>query len=303
MKKFFIIGCPRSGTTMVQQALNRHSAVAIPPETKFFFSFVGHGRRQQARHVNRLNQDLNIHLESPRSRIRSDEAARDFYETMAQEYVEQLGKPGVDWFGEKTPEHTSHLGRIRQLYPDAKVIVLYRDGRDVALSLSRAPWMTGGLYVSFVVWLYYQRLVMQMRRSNLPNLHFARYEDIVAHPQQELGAMLKFLELPDEPAVAGGWGNREGIPAREEAWKANALNKISTDRVGTFRAELNETQIAILERLGHKTLTSFGYPLMTDGRNRLSFGFLCNLAAQMAMFVSELPWTSLFQEMAEHILV
>src|SRR5215831_4421176 len=56
--KFFIVGCPRSGTTMVQQALNRHSQIVIPPETKFFFSFYGHSLAQQARHVRRLNADL-----------------------------------------------------------------------------------------------------------------------------------------------------------------------------------------------------------------------------------------------------
>ncbi len=44
MNKFFIVGCPRSGTTMVQQALNRHPQVVIPPETKYFFSFYGHSQ-------------------------------------------------------------------------------------------------------------------------------------------------------------------------------------------------------------------------------------------------------------------
>jgi hypothetical protein len=288
---------------MVQQALNRHSAIAVPPETKFFFSFLGHSRRHQARHVNRLNQDLGIALESPRSAIRSDDAARAFYETMAEQYVTRLDKRTVKWFGEKTPEHTSHLTRIRQVFPDAKVIVLYRDGRDVALSLSKAPWMRGGLYVSFVVWLYYQRLVMQAWERQIPNLYFARYEDIVAQPRTELAAMLEFLELPDEPAVANGWGNREGIPVREDAWKANALRRICSDRVGVFRSELNEMQIAILERLGRRTLSSFGYPLLTDGRNRLSAGFLCRLGAQMTMFLSELPWFSLMQEMTEQMFI
>jgi hypothetical protein len=49
MEKFFIVGCPRSGTTMVQQALNRHSRVAIPPETKYFFhSLVTRARARPA---------------------------------------------------------------------------------------------------------------------------------------------------------------------------------------------------------------------------------------------------------------
>jgi hypothetical protein len=151
MNKFFILGCPRSGTTMVQQALNRHSAIAIPPETKYFFSFLGHGKRQQLRHLARLNKDLNIDLELPKSGVRSDVECQTFFEEMALRYVKGIKKEGVHWFGEKTPEHTGHLARIRRLFPDSKIIILYRDGRDVALSLSKTPWMYGGLYVSFIV--------------------------------------------------------------------------------------------------------------------------------------------------------
>ena len=113
MNKFFIVGCPRSGTTMVQQALNRHSRVAIPPETKFFFSFYGHSRARQLRHLERLDTDLAIRLPRPARHVRSAEEGRAYYDGMARQYVGRLGKAGVTHFGEKTPEHAGHLGRIR----------------------------------------------------------------------------------------------------------------------------------------------------------------------------------------------
>jgi hypothetical protein len=284
---------------MVQQALNRHSAIAIPPETKFFFSFLGHSRHQQRHHLERLNGDLHIRLNLPEAGVRSDDEARAFYEEMADQYVATLNKKNLIWFGEKTPEHTGHVTRIRQLFPEAKILILYRDGRDVAVSLSKAPWMHGGLYVSFLVWLYYQNLVTQIRAAGLPNVHFARYEDIVADPERELTAILEFLDLPYEPMVAHGSGNPEGIPPREYAWKANALKKISPYRVGSFQAELSRTQIAILERLGQQTLATFGYPLLTNGKNPLSLSFLLNLSGQMALFLAHLPWYSLLQEISE----
>ena len=52
---------------------------------------------------------------------------------MARQYLERLGKTGVTYFGEKTPEHSGHLPSIRKLFPEAKILVLYRDGRDVGL--------------------------------------------------------------------------------------------------------------------------------------------------------------------------
>src|SRR6266852_1380392 len=159
MEKFFIVGCPRSGTTMVQQALNRHSQIVIPPETKFFFSFCGHSRERQLRHLKRLNEDLNISMPAPATRVRSVADGRAFYEAMERQYVARLQKTDAVYFGEKTPEHTSHLPRIREMFPQAKILVLYRDGRDVALSLTRVPCMSPDPYVNFIVWLYYSRVV------------------------------------------------------------------------------------------------------------------------------------------------
>lgn len=298
-KKFFIIGCPRSGTTMVQQALNRHPAIAIPPETKFFFSFIGHPRRHQARHLERLNRDLGIQLTLPPQGTTSDAAAREMYEAMEDQYIRQLGKPGIEWFGEKTPEHTGRASRIRGLFPDSRILVLYRDGRDVALSLSKAPWMSGGLYVSFLIWLYYQQLILKLRHGGMSNVLLARYEDIVTSPEREFRRILAFLDLTYDPRVAEGYGNSDGIPLREYEWKAHALERINASRVGAYRSELTMTQIAALERLGRHTLEAFGYPVEAAGSSLLPLRILFRLPRQMAKFAAQLPWWSLVSEMAE----
>jgi hypothetical protein len=297
MRKFFIVGCPRSGTTMVQQALNRHSQIVIPPETKFFFSFLGHCQPCQARHVDRINKDLKISLPTPARPVRSVADGRAFYEGMARQYIERLGRKDVAYFGEKTPEHTGHLSRIRRLFPDAKVVVLCRDGRDVASSLTRMPWMSPDLYVNFAVWLYYYRLIRAAQKEGGPHLYVARYEDIVANPARELAAILSFLDLPYEPDVAEGHGNREGIPEREYAWKERALEKINTSRVGIFRRELTNAQIESLERLGGHALSSLGYDLVSDGKRSLSLDFVLRLGCNISRLVARLPWHSVVNEL------
>jgi hypothetical protein len=302
MEKFFIVGCPRSGTTMVQQALNRHSQVAIPPETKYFFSFFGHPRKSQARHVTRLNADLNVRLPVPARRVRSVADGRAYYELMARQYVGRLGKEGVTHFGEKTPEHTGLLPRVRRLFPGAKVLVLYRDGRDVAQSLTQVPWMSANLSVNFLVWLYYQWVVRKERQGICPDVHFARYEDIVADPEKQLSAVLNFLGLPYEPAVVEGYGNREGVPERELAWKGRALGRISQDRVGVFRRELTADQIAVLERLGRTALPALGYPLLTGGQRRLSPAFFVILTYHLSRLAWRLPWRSAARELVSRLL-
>jgi hypothetical protein len=302
MRKFFIVGCPRSGTTLLQQALNRHSQIVIPPETKFFFSFLGHSRKNQLQHLRRLNTDLQIEIPPPRQRIHAAADARAFYDHMACLYVERLRRAEVVYFGEKTPEHTGHLPRIHSVFPDAKILFLYRDGRDVALSLTKVPWMHRDLYVNFTVWLYYYRLLARARRDSSLDLHCIRYEDFVTHPVAELRSLLSFLGLAYEPAVAEGCGNREGIPEREYAWKARALEKITQDRIGTWQRELSPAQIRALERLGGHALLALGYGLSTGGRERLPLRFYPKLSWNLLSLLFCLPWDLVAHEILDRLL-
>ena len=301
MQKFFIVGCPRSGTTMVQQALNRHSQIVVPPETKFFFSFFGHPKERQVQHVQRINADLGIQLRQPARQVASLSEGRDYYEDMARQYVDRHAAKHVLHFGEKTPEHTGLLPTIRRLFPDAKILVLCRDGRDVASSLSRMPWMSSNLYVNFIVWLYYNSIIQEERRSGSSQMYFARYEDIVTDPEKEFAAILDYLGAAYEPAVATGHGNRQGVPEREMPWKSRALQPITKERIGVFREELTGDQIGILERLGKEALSSLGYPLLTAGERSLSPAFYLQLAYNLACFACRLPRNSVAKELVSRL--
>src|SRR5262249_51469696 len=135
-----------------------------------------------------------------------------------------------------------------------------------------------------------------------PNFYFARYEDIVADPEKELGKMLDFLELPYEPAVARGSGNKEGVPEREYPWKARALEAISPNRVGLFHRELGRPQLEVLERLGGSMLQSLGYRLTTTGKGPLPLNVLLSLSLDMVKLVWRMPWQSVFNEFLSRLV-
>jgi hypothetical protein len=282
---------------MLQQSMNRHSQIIIPPETKFFFSFLGHSRACQLRHLRRINADLQINLSLPPQGLRTIAGAQSFYKHMAECYVARLRRNNTVHFGEKTPEHTGRLKLIQKTFPTGKIIFLYRDGRDVALSLSKVPWMSRNLYVNFMVWLYYYRILWRMMAKQSQNICYVRYEDLVNNPPAELRRLLGFLGLPYEAAVAEGYGNREGIPQRELAWKGRALDKIARDRIGTWRRELSLNEIMILERLGRRALPALGYELMSVGKEPLSCAFLLKLSWDLLCLLYRLPWHSISAEL------
>ncbi len=274
---------------MLQQALNRHSRIVIPPETKFFYYFYGQSAGCQRWILRRIKRDLRIELPGLGRRVRTPAVARAVYEEIACRYVERLGRDGVVWFGEKTPEQTSQLWRIRQVFPEAKLIIMWRDGRDVALSLSRMPWVRCDVYVGFVIWLYYWRALRRCVQEGLFETHEVRYEDVVRDAAGQLAKVLEFLGLEYERPVAEGYGNREGIPERELPWKGRALEPITPDRAGRWRRELLPVQVARLECLGTRALEQLGYELSGPAPARLSPWFLLRLTCGIANCVAHLP--------------
>lgn len=288
-EKFFILGCPRSGTTMLQQALNRHSQIVIPPETKFFFYFYRQSHRQQLRHLKRLNEDLGIDIPPPSRRIRTVEESRAFFEDMSQRYLSRLGRTGVTLFGEKTPEHTSRVHYIRELYPDAKIIFILRDGRDVALSLSRVPWLDVTILGGFLIWLYYCRFAAQLRRQGVENVSFVRYEDLVTSPRPTISSISKTFGVEYDDQMAIGFGNFEGIPRREFAWKQRSARPITASRANIWRRELTSPDVALLEAIGGRALESLGYELSTRVDRRTGLLLQLRFSVELARLAARLP--------------
>ncbi len=281
---------------MFQQALNRHSQIVIPPETGFFIDFLGHTRAGQRQHVRRINAALEIDLPSPAHRIRRREDVVDFYETMARLYVERLGRSDVAYFGEKSPRHLLHLPRIHRYFPQAKILLIFRDGRDVASSLSSVPWGPSNLYVNFAVWLRFYRWQRWAMACPTMDLQCVKYEDFVRAPEQELRRIAEFLDLKYEPEMATGSGNRAGITEREREWKDRAVGKINVSRVELWRTQLTPEQLGNLERWGGEALTELGYELSTERPGRLPLTFFPRLFAKHTAWRGRCAWRLVVKE-------
>lgn len=265
---------------MLQQALARHSQIVIPPETAFFADFVGRSRPRQLHQIRSINADLKIALAEPARRVTSADEVKHIYEEMVRQYVEQVGAEGVTWFGEKTPRHLRYYGRILELFPEGRIMVIYRDGRDVALSLAAAPWGPSDVYYHFARWLVDLTWQARVERDGGSRVCFVKYENLVARPADELQRLAAFLDLPYEAPMAEGRGKAGDLLEREQGWKARAVEPITTTRAERWRKELSEDQNAHLERWGGETLRVLGYEMVTDGKRGLPAMFFPRLRAR-----------------------
>lgn len=153
----FIVGVPRSGTTLLSAILNRHSSIAVTPETHFFrilfddpiirqamLDDLASGLRQYFDRLDSIRRDKNEAWAPSVAEIISFCNGDHRPENVFSALCRLLAKPKNDTLLilEKTPSHLLHTDAIRKFFPKASVIHVIRDGRDVASSLSHVYWST-----------------------------------------------------------------------------------------------------------------------------------------------------------------
>ncbi|MES2466729.1 MAG: sulfotransferase [Verrucomicrobiota bacterium] len=287
----FLVGAPRSGSTLLRMMLDANSQLAIPPETGFLT-----GIREQAGHpctVERVVEwmttypagqapvwnDFQMSRDSLEKALRGlpalnlAEAVGCFYRL----YASGQNKPR---WGDKTPGYAQHMEAIRALIPESKFIHLIRDGRDVALSLRAQPFSPGPTMTDQAkLWM---EMTAAARRSaeGLGGCMEVRYEQLVRDPEPVLREICVFLELPFEPGmlhpeqraearlleheerVAPGGRVVLTKAERRNIWHHSA-KAVDARMAGQWREKLTIEEIAEFEETAGRWLGELGYPLFS----------------------------------------
>jgi hypothetical protein len=91
---------------------------------------------------------------------------------------------GKERWGEKTPHHLFYWRQISEFFPEAKIIHLVRDGRDVALSYVSARFGPTTVYGAAQSWRRYLAEIDRVKKTSRPDLICEiRYEDLIADPE------------------------------------------------------------------------------------------------------------------------
>ncbi|HEY2865043.1 MAG TPA: sulfotransferase [Casimicrobiaceae bacterium] len=283
-----VVGCPRSGTTLLAVMLDSHPQIAIPPET----AFLPHLRALAGTDGATLRQGFYALLTTDKWAVSNwndigiDRGAfwrrlcglRTFSITAGLRvlygmYAEQLGKR---LFGEKTPADTHCMPEIEQYLPEARFIHIVRDPRDVVLSLRRT---TAGQSVERTsrIWV---DMVSRARASAAQVRHYqeVRYEDLVLEPEASLRKVCAFLELEYSDRMLdyrasgerhiGHLGDRllpdgHGRVRRELRAKLheNLTQSPRADRVHNWRGQMSAEDRAKVEAVAAPLMREVGYDI------------------------------------------
>jgi len=276
----FVLGCPRSGTTLLyHMLLSAGNFVVYRAESQVFNLLeprFGDLRVAQNRHKllevwenSSLFRKTGLEADEVEKEVMAHcENAGDFLRIVMELMAR---KQGVERWADSTPDHLLALQRIKETIPDALVIHIIRDGRDVALSLEKQhwirpfPWDQGKELLTAAI--YWEWIVNHGRKNGkrLGNDYTeVHYEDLVANPRSVLAGLGEFIgqELDYDEIERVGIGS----VSRPNSSFGGDRQAGGFQPVARWKKSLSEQQLKDLEGLVGKTLVGLGYRLETTSR-------------------------------------
>lgn len=281
-RPIFIVGCPRSGTTLLQLMLHSHPRIAIPPETRFLMDTYDRRRRfgdltdpanrlALARSIVKPKKTLFADLGLDPQQVTDEIVAGpptvgSALGIVFRAYAGRFGKPR---WGDKRPGYFQQIPALMRLFPNAQVVHLIRDGRDCAASLKEMKWYKHDVYHALATWVESIDAGQRARKSLGPDAYYSLYyERLVADPKGQLAALCEFLGEAFDPAMCEPRTVAHVVPARK-TWHADVRDALTTARIGMWRSRLADQEILLCEAVAGDRLRAHGYEVDGAGRPEL----------------------------------
>lgn len=267
---FFIVGNDRSGTTMLRLILDAGLDAAIPPESMFLTDYGAvrqsgglHETEAAARFMREVWRHPKVRLwELPPPPAvppgLSHEAAYRFI--VEAPFLAYARKTGKAWWGDKTPHYLHHIDELLELWPEARVVVMVRDGRDVALSVRRLPFGPNNAWAAAQWWARGIRVGQRAQAAHPESVMTIRYEDLASRPADHVPRICAFLGLRfTAEMLAIERTDHAKIVADQRGWFPTLFDGIHTAAIGRWRDEMPLRDQRIFAGLAADELAAFAY--------------------------------------------
>ncbi len=278
----FVLGCGRSGTTLLYHMLLSAGGFAVYRsesnainllEPRFGDLRVRRNKEKLMRAwlASKLFERTGLEADAIQAKVLAEcSNGGDFLRIVMGEMARQQG---VQRWADCTPEHLLHLERIKETIPEALIIHIIRDGRDVALSnaklnyVKRAWWdRTPNVLVSGIYWDWIVRKGRRDGQKFGEDYTEVRFEELIADPRRVLAKLSSFVgqELDYDHILKVGIGS-----VSEPNTSFRDDTKGNFNPIGRWKTGFDPEWLPTFEGLVGDLLEELGYPLATTNRNLL----------------------------------
>jgi Sulfotransferase family len=280
-RPIFVVGFPRSGTTLLSAMLAAHSRISCGPETEFFWCLPSGRQAKRLCRADTWPEEAANYLFScshdkptpddygvTRDEIisflkRRERSLSAILESVTEPFMKRAGK--VRW-AEKTIGHLLCLRAIRRCYPSALIVRILRDPRDSALSLVSLGWLktllalpSPNFATAVLYWRYFDDKSARFFETDRNSMTL-RFEDLVRAPEVELRKLCRFIGEEFEPGMIDTSRSIGDVNPNSVSWKQKAGQKIDPSRVAVWRRKTTEEEQQQAEAVVGDRLRAYGYP-------------------------------------------
>ncbi len=239
----FVLGMPRSGTTLVERILSSHSDVQSAGELQDFGLSVKKLTQTSSSHV------LDIDTLSQAYQI-------DF-EKLGNSYLQSTRVVTGDskHFIDKLPFNFYYIDLITKALPNAKIICLLRDPMDTCIGNYRQLFTINNPYYSYSLNLldtakFYSRFykLIQHFQSMHSNIKLVKYEELVASPEQQIKSLVKFCDLEWQAACIDFHLNDSPVSTASKVQVRQPLNNKAIGRWRSFKPHTDEIENYLINK-------------------------------------------------------
>lgn len=259
---FFIIGCGRSGNTLLREMLNQHPIIAIPLESLFILDYL-HARpkipfetlkRLFIREYEIKEWQLSLTLED----FHGCQTALDLINRAHELYLKKHQK--TVW-GQKTPRFIRYAEELKQVYPHAKFIHIIRDPRAVVNSLITSNAHRSNTYYGSLRWVHDVRYGLEFRNKYPDAVLEIRYEHLIKHTRDILQEICAFLGIAFHEALLHYHEKTHDEFSNKYFHDMVKNVKFSPDisRLDGWKKELSPRKIQLIEAICATLMTQLGY--------------------------------------------
>jgi hypothetical protein len=268
----FIVGLPRSGTKLIRDILNNHSKVKISSIETNFLSYLHsltiniknlENKENFCKFYNKIIKTTYfLYLRNQNKKI----IDKDYWYNQCKEFTSSeifkiliLHDMNINFnndfiWGDKSPQYITQIKLIKELYPNAKILHIVRDVRDVCLS-SRKAWGRNIFGTAY-------RWNNELNKFNLyikkfeNDVHELSYENLLERPKEEIEAICNFLQIEYELGM-------ESLKCvTENIGDAKNMKKIKKDNSKKFLTKFSSKEIKKIESLSYDYLKLYGYDII-----------------------------------------
>jgi hypothetical protein len=297
----FILGRPRSGTTLLRFLFDAHPDICIPFEGKLIWDlFIPFSKVQlwneesinsltdsllRVERVEKWGIDINA-LKNTLISLDSKPEYHVFIKIVYQHYKSEYDKNPPAIFADKNPTYSLFPNALMRIIPGAKIIFIIRDPRDHIISMKKAGLGNGNIIRISIQWKKAFKDICKIKAKNHEGVFILKYEDLVLEPENKLKAFCDFLGIQFNADMLNFHTKKDKytdlfrVDGVDERFHSKLFQPITPSRVNRWKTEMDPDEIALIELCVRKYAAMSGYEIsnhklgvLSELKNRIKILF------------------------------